>query len=188
MPGGYIPGGDLASFKPITSFGDDYFGEGVESVKHAWYDGGRPAAPLQGRDHAALHRLPGRRQVFLGQGADLLRQAARRSARSRACWAWWPPATSRPRSTSTRRWTPSRRWPRPRSRSTRCTRPSAATPPARCAARCMVEMLAKQWQLLIDNIGKGDIDDLQPAGVPQGRDHAASASTRRRAACCRTGS
>jgi hydrogenase large subunit len=37
-PGGYIPGGDLAAYKPIKSFGDDFLGKGVEeSVKHSWY-------------------------------------------------------------------------------------------------------------------------------------------------------
>jgi len=43
-PGGFIEGGDLASYKPITSFHDEYFRKGVEeSVKHSWYnysDGG----------------------------------------------------------------------------------------------------------------------------------------------------
>ena len=43
-PGGFIEGGDLASYKPITSFHDAYFRKGVEeSVKHSWYnysDGG----------------------------------------------------------------------------------------------------------------------------------------------------
>ncbi|MDP2154430.1 MAG: nickel-dependent hydrogenase large subunit, partial [Sulfuricella sp.] len=44
LPGGYIVGGDLASFKPINSFGDAYFRDGVEeSVKHAWYKGGKGA-------------------------------------------------------------------------------------------------------------------------------------------------
>lgn len=44
MPGGYISGGDLKSFKPIKSFGDPYFRDGVEeSVKHAWYKGGKGA-------------------------------------------------------------------------------------------------------------------------------------------------
>ncbi len=37
-PGGYIPGGDLSKYQAIKSFGDDYFGKGVEeSVKHSWY-------------------------------------------------------------------------------------------------------------------------------------------------------
>ena len=39
LPGGYIEGGDLGKFKPITKFGDEYFVKGVEeSVKHSWYD------------------------------------------------------------------------------------------------------------------------------------------------------
>lgn len=39
LPGGYISDADLASFKPITSFQDTYFEDGVtESSKHAWYE------------------------------------------------------------------------------------------------------------------------------------------------------
>ncbi|MDA8257171.1 MAG: nickel-dependent hydrogenase large subunit [Betaproteobacteria bacterium] len=44
LPGGYIKGGDLASIKPIKAFGDAYFRDGVEeSVKHSWYKGGKGA-------------------------------------------------------------------------------------------------------------------------------------------------
>jgi hydrogenase large subunit len=44
LPGGYIKGGDLASIKPIRSFNDAYFRDGVqESVKHSWYKGGKGA-------------------------------------------------------------------------------------------------------------------------------------------------
>jgi hydrogenase large subunit len=40
LPGGYIEGGDLSKFKPIKSFNDEYFREGVkEAIKHSWYDG-----------------------------------------------------------------------------------------------------------------------------------------------------
>src|SRR5664279_401832 len=36
--GGYIPNGDLAKMKPITTFGDALLDDNVaESVKHAWY-------------------------------------------------------------------------------------------------------------------------------------------------------
>ncbi len=39
LPGGYIEGGKLDSFKPIKTFGDQYFVDGVsEAVKHSWYD------------------------------------------------------------------------------------------------------------------------------------------------------
>ena len=38
LPGGHVPG-DLNAFKPITSYQDAYFRDGVkEAVKHSWYD------------------------------------------------------------------------------------------------------------------------------------------------------
>jgi len=38
LPGGYIPGGDLTAFRPINGQLDDYFRDGVkEAVKHSWY-------------------------------------------------------------------------------------------------------------------------------------------------------
>ncbi len=50
LPGGYIANGDLATFKPIGSYQDAYFQDGVkESVKHAWYKGGKGALhPYEG--------------------------------------------------------------------------------------------------------------------------------------------
>ncbi len=40
LPGGYITNADLKTFKPITSYHDDFFRDGVkESIKHSWYDG-----------------------------------------------------------------------------------------------------------------------------------------------------
>jgi len=55
LPGGYIAGGDLAAFKPIASHGDAYFKDGVkEGVKHAWYryQGGDEARhPWEGQTH-----------------------------------------------------------------------------------------------------------------------------------------
>ena len=44
MPGGYIQNADLSTFQPITSYQDAFFESGVkESVKHAWYQGGKGA-------------------------------------------------------------------------------------------------------------------------------------------------
>jgi len=40
LPGGTIMDGDLGTVKPITSFHDDYFRDNVvENISHAWYDG-----------------------------------------------------------------------------------------------------------------------------------------------------
>ncbi|HZV55856.1 MAG TPA: nickel-dependent hydrogenase large subunit [Rhodocyclaceae bacterium] len=39
VPGGFITGKDLATFKPIKQFGDEYWVKGVEeSIKHSWYN------------------------------------------------------------------------------------------------------------------------------------------------------
>ncbi len=39
LPGGYIEGGKLESYKPITTFNDKYFTDGVsEAIKHSWYN------------------------------------------------------------------------------------------------------------------------------------------------------
>ncbi len=39
-PGGYIPNGDISRFQPIQSFQDDFFKKNVkESIKHSWYKG-----------------------------------------------------------------------------------------------------------------------------------------------------
>lgn len=50
LPGGHIVGGDLATFKEIRTHDDPYFKDGVaESVKHSWYKGGKgPLHPYKG--------------------------------------------------------------------------------------------------------------------------------------------
>jgi hydrogenase large subunit len=49
LPGGYITGGDLSTFQPITSFQDAFFEQGVgESSKHAWYEGSATLHPYDG--------------------------------------------------------------------------------------------------------------------------------------------
>jgi hydrogenase large subunit len=53
IPGGYIANADLAGFKPITSFGDKMFRDGVsEAVKHSWYE-------YAGGDGKSLHPFKG---------------------------------------------------------------------------------------------------------------------------------
>ena len=53
MFGGYIEGGKLESHKPIVTFGDKYFVDGVsEAVKHSWYD-------YSGGNNVSLHLYKG---------------------------------------------------------------------------------------------------------------------------------
>jgi len=49
LPGGYITDGDLSTFQPISSFQDAFFEQGVaESSKHAWYEGSASLHPYEG--------------------------------------------------------------------------------------------------------------------------------------------
>ncbi len=49
LPGGYIAGGDLAAYQPISGFQDAFFEDGVaESSKHAWYEGSSALHPYDG--------------------------------------------------------------------------------------------------------------------------------------------
>jgi hydrogenase large subunit len=53
LPGGYIADGKLESFKAITSFNDKYFTDGVsEAIKHSWYD-------YSGGNDVSLHPYKG---------------------------------------------------------------------------------------------------------------------------------
>lgn len=49
LPGGTIMDGDLGTVKSITSFNDDYFRDNVEeNITHAWYDGNWSKHPYKG--------------------------------------------------------------------------------------------------------------------------------------------
>ncbi|MFO1217973.1 MAG: nickel-dependent hydrogenase large subunit [Burkholderiaceae bacterium] len=49
IPGGNIAGRDLAAFKPIKTFGDEFWVKGVaESSKHSWYEGSASLHPYKG--------------------------------------------------------------------------------------------------------------------------------------------
>jgi hydrogenase large subunit len=51
LPGGYIPAGDLSKFQAITSYQDPFFRDGVkEAVKHSWYEYSGGAAALHPYD------------------------------------------------------------------------------------------------------------------------------------------
>jgi hydrogenase large subunit len=48
LPGGYIAGGDVSTFKPVTSFNDEFFAKNVkESIKHSWYQGDWDRSPFE---------------------------------------------------------------------------------------------------------------------------------------------
>jgi len=49
LPGGFIENADLSTMKPIETFNDKYFRDGVaESSRHAWYEGEAALHPFKG--------------------------------------------------------------------------------------------------------------------------------------------
>ncbi len=49
LPGGYIPNKDVGAYKPVSSFNDEFFAQGVkESVKHSYYKGDENLHPWHG--------------------------------------------------------------------------------------------------------------------------------------------
>ncbi len=49
LPGGTIMGGDISTYRPISSFNDSYFEDSVtESVAHSWYEGNKTLHPYDG--------------------------------------------------------------------------------------------------------------------------------------------
>ncbi len=168
VPGGYIKGGDLATFKEIKSFNDAYFRDGVaESSKHAWYKGA-----------AALHPYKG----------ETIPEYTDFEDDGKYSWVKAPTFYGEPAQVGPLSWLlawlaakyePAERY------TTKLVNTVEAVGKikigvdalhstiGRHAARAvvcavMVENLQKQWQLLMDNIAKGDTKTFNKPVFPKG--------------------
>ena len=171
LPGGYVPKGDLSQFKPIASYQDAYFRDGVkESVKHAWYQyKGNDAArhPYEGQTHPhhTAFQDDGKyswvkaptfydQRVQVGPLANVLAMVAagheptqrhlKRLLDIAGAVAGSPIPVEALHSTIGR----------------------IAARAVRCAV--LLESLQNQWQLLIDNIAKGDFTTFNRPVFPKG--------------------
>ena len=169
MPGGYIKGGDLASFKAIKSFGDPYFRDGVEeSVKHAWYKGGKGALhPYKGetlpeytdfQDNGKYWGVKSptfySRPAQVGPLARVLAMVAANHA---------PTLKYATQTLDTVSAIAKTKVPLAALHSTIGRHAARAVS---CAVQ--VDELANQWQLLINNLTKGDIKTFNPPTFPKG--------------------
>ncbi|UCE88392.1 MAG: nickel-dependent hydrogenase large subunit, partial [Pseudomonadota bacterium] len=169
MPGGYIKNADLATFQPISTYHDAYFERGVkESVKHAWYEGGKGALhPYDGetvpqytdfQDDGKYSWVKAptfydeRAQV--GPLANVLCMAA----------AGHEPTTRNLNKLLEMAGAVAG------SEIPVAALHSTIGRHAARAVRCAVlhESLASQWQLLMDNIGKGDFETFNRPEFPKG--------------------
>ena len=171
LPGGYIAKGDLATFKPITSYQDAFFRDGVkESVKHAWYQykGGDEARhPFAGQTHPhhTTFQDDGKyswvkaptfynQRVQVGPLANVLglvaagHEPTKRHLKRVLEIAGAVAGTQIP------------------VEALHSTIGRIAARAVRCAV--LLESLQNQWQLLIDNIAKGDFDTFNRPVFPKG--------------------
>jgi hydrogenase large subunit len=169
MPGGYIKGGDLASFKAIKSFGDPYFRDGVEeSVKHAWYKGGKGALhPYKGetlpeytdfQDNGKYSWV--KSPTFYSKPAQVgpLARVLAMVAANHAPTLKYATQTLDTVSAIAKTKVPLA--------ALHSTIGRHAARAVSCAVQ--VDELANQWQLLMNNLAKGDIKTFNPPTFPKG--------------------
>jgi hydrogenase large subunit len=171
LPGGYVPKGDLSLYKPITNYQDEYFRDGVkEGVKHAWYryqDGEQARHPFEGQTnpHHTDFQDDGKyswikapnfydQRVQVGPLANVLAMAAAGHAPTQrhlnrlleiaGAVAGSPIPVEALHSTIGR----------------------IAARAVRCAV--LLESLQNQWQLLVNNIAKGDFETFNRPVFPKG--------------------
>jgi len=169
-PGGYIPDGDLAKYRPIKSFGDDFLGKGVaESVKHSWYTYSKPGPlhPWQGetspqytdfQDDGKYSWL--KSPAFYGQRAQVGPLAAVLNAVAAGHQPTIALVTKVLDTVSALLGS------KVEVGALHSTIGRHAARAIRCAV--MVELLQENWQMLIGNIGKGDFATYNKPTFPKG--------------------
>ncbi|MCB1786192.1 MAG: nickel-dependent hydrogenase large subunit [Chromatiaceae bacterium] len=169
LPGGYIENGDLKALKPITTFNDAYFRDGVaESSKHSWYQGEAALHPWVGETEPEYTdfqddgkyswvKAPtfyGKR-AEVGPLADVLVAVAGGNARYTK---YLNEAIGTIKAVSGLSEVPLS--------ALESTIGRHAARAVRCAV--MIDTLKDQWQNLVDNIGRGDLDTFNAPVFPKG--------------------
>ena len=188
LPGGYIPG-DLAKFQPITSYQDAFFRDGVkEAVKHSWYEyTGNSAAlhPYAGQTNPKYDDFHDDGKYSWVKAPTFLDKRAQVGplANVLAMYAAGHEPTKRH---LTRVIEVASKVAGSQFRSPRCTRRSAASRRAPCAARCCSRPCRTSGGCSSTTSPGATTAPSIGRRSPRAR-FAASAITRRRAACSRTG-
>ncbi len=168
LPGGYIPGGDLGKFMPITSQKDAVLYDNIrESIKHAWYDGDWDRSPYEeetepnytGFDEDKKYSWV-KAPTFMGKPAQVgpLPNVVAMYLSGHPATKKYVDATLASVSNLA---------------GTTVGIDALHSTIGRIAARvvrCAVlyETMTVQWQALIDNIGKGDTDTFNAPVFPKG--------------------
>ncbi len=169
LPGGYIENGDLASYKPIKSFDDPYFREGVaESSKHSWYEGAAALHPFKGRTDPEYTDFQDegkyswvKAPTFYGKRAQvgpLANVLVSVAAGDKRYKKYLDQAMGTLRAVAKNPDIPLT--------ALHSTIGRHAARTVRCSV--MIDTLRDQWQKLVDNIGTGDVETFNKPEFPKG--------------------
>ncbi|MES9941381.1 MAG: nickel-dependent hydrogenase large subunit [Candidatus Thiodiazotropha sp. 6PLUC2] len=169
LPGGYIENGDINTLKPITTFGDAYFRDGVaESAKHAWYKGGDALHPWVGETEPEYTDFQDegkyswvKAPTFYGKRAEVgpLADVLVGVANGHDGYTkYLNQAMDTLKSVSQNPDIPLS--------AVNSTIGRHAARAVRCAV--MIDTLKDQWQKLVDNVGTGDTDTFNAPVFPKG--------------------
>jgi hydrogenase large subunit len=167
--GGYIPNGALDQYKPITAFGDAFLRDNVaESVKHAWYKGGKGALhPYKGETVAEFTDFQENAKYSFVKSPTFQGQPAQVGPLARVLMAvagkHQPVIDHLNRILGTVEALSKTKVPLEALHSTIGRHAARAV---MCAMN--VDMLDKQWKLLMDNIAKGDVKTFEKPVFPKG--------------------
>jgi len=168
LPGGYIPGGDITKFAPIGSQREKSLYDGIkESIKHAWYNGNWDRSPYEeetvpnytGYEYDKKYSWV-KAPTYLGKPAQVgpLPHVVAMYLSGHAATKHYVDLTLKNVSALA---------------GTTVGIDALHSTIGRIAARvvrCAVlyENMNVQWQALVDNIGKGDLDTFNPPVFPRG--------------------
>jgi hydrogenase large subunit len=168
LPGGYISNGDISTFKPITGFYDPEFKDNVnENVKHAWYEGDATLHPYEGETKPEYTDFQDdgkyswvKAPTFKGKPTQVgpLANVLCMNAAGHA-----PTQKHLGRLLSIVEGLAGSKIPLSALHSTIGRHAARAV-----RAAVLYESLGNQWNLLMENIGKGDTDTFNPPVFPRG--------------------
>ena len=169
LPGGFIENGDISTFKPITTFNDEYFRNGVaESSKHAWYEGEKALHPWEGETEPQYTDFQDegkyswvKAPTFYGKRAEVGPLAdvfVGVAAGNERYTKYLNEAIGTIKAVSGMSDVPLT--------ALQSTIGRHAARAVRCAV--MIDTVKDQWQRLVDNIGSGDTDTFNAPHFPKG--------------------
>jgi hydrogenase large subunit len=167
--GGYIPDGDISRYKPITTFGDAFLRDNVaESVMHSWYKGGKgPLHPFKGETVAEYTDFKENAKYSFVKSPTFQGKPAQVGPLARVLMAvaanHEPVVKHLTRILGTVEALTKSKVPLDALHSTIGRHAARAV---MCAVN--VDILAKQWKLLVDNIASGDVATFEKPVFPKG--------------------